>query len=120
MQIRPLRNEADYRLALKEIEPFFDNPPPEGDPARDFMDAMISIIEAYERRHFPLLDNATAVDALRFTMEQNDLTSKDLAPCMGSVETVEKVLSGERPLTLSMIRRLHKVFDIPAKYLILA
>lgn len=120
MQIRPIRSEADYRLALKEIEPYFDNPPPEDDPARDVVDAMISVIEAYERRHFPLLDNATAVDALRFVMEQQELTAKDLAPCIGSTEWVGEVLAGKRPLTLSMIRRLYEVFDIPVKYLIRA
>lgn len=118
MQIRPIRSEADYRLALKEIEPYFDNPPPEDDPARDIVDAMISVIEAYERRHHQLIDNATAVDALRFTMEQKDLTSKDLAPCMGSTEWVDEVLSGKRPLTLSMIRRLHEIFGIPLELLV--
>lgn len=113
MQIRPIRNEADYRRALEEIELYFENPPSEGDPARDAVDAMISVIEAYERRHYSLLDNATAVDALRFVMEQKELTPKDLAPCIGSVCMVEEVLTGKRPLTLAMIRRLHEAFDIP-------
>lgn len=120
MQIRPIENEADYRRALKEVEPYFENPPSKDDPARDAVDAMISVIEAYERRHYSPLDNATAVDALRFVMEQQELTAKDLAPCVGSVERVEETLTGKRPLTLSMIRRLHEVFDIPVKYLIRA
>ena len=113
MQIRPIEKEADYRRALEEIEPYFENPPSEGDPDRDVVDAMISVIEAYERRHYSLLDNATAIDALRFVMEQQELTAKDLAPCIGSVEWVEEILAGIRPLTLAMIRRLHEVFDIP-------
>lgn len=113
MQIRPIEKEADYRRALEEIEPYFENPPPEDDPARDAVDAMISVIEAYERRHYSLLDNATAIDALRFVMEQQELTAKDLAPCIGSVEWVDEILAGKRPLTLAMIRRLHEAFDIP-------
>ena len=76
MRIRPIRNEDDYREALKEIESYFDNPPSEDDPARDAVDAMISVIEAYERRHHPLLDHATAIDAVRFCMEQRGLTQK--------------------------------------------
>lgn len=113
MQIRPIEKEENYRRALKEIEPYFENPPSEDDPARDAVDAMISVIEAYERRHHSPLDNATAIDALRFVMEQRELTAKDLAPCIGSVGMVEKVLTGKRPLTLSMIRKLHESFDIP-------
>ena len=113
MQIRPIAKEADYRRALEEIEPYFENPPQEGDPARDAVDAMISVIEAYERRHHSLLDNATPVDALRFVMEKRELTAKDLAPCIGSIESVDEILSDKRPLTLSMIRRLHEAFDIP-------
>ena len=120
MQIRPIENEADYRRALKEVEPYFENPPSKDDPARDAVDAMISVIEAYERRHYSPLDNATAGDALRFVMEQQELTAKDLAPCIGSTEGVGEVLAGKRPLTLSMIRRLYEVFDIPVKYLIRA
>ncbi len=113
MQIRPIENEADYRRALEEVEPYFENPPSKDDPGRDAVDAMISVIEAYERRHYSPLDNATAVDALRFVMEQQELTAKDLAPCVGSVERVEETLTGKRPLTLSMIRRLHEAFGIP-------
>lgn len=113
MRIRPIRNEADYRQALKEIEPYFENPPSRDDPVRDAVDAMISVIEAYERRHHSLLDNATAVDALRFVMEQKDLTAKDPAPCIGSAARVEEILTGKRPLTLAMIRSLHENFEIP-------
>ena len=120
MQIYPIKSEADYRRALKEIEPYFDNPPSEDDPVCTAVYVMITLIEEYERRHYPLLDNATAIDAIRFYMDQKGLVPKDLVPCIGQPNRVYEILSGKRRLTLPMIRKLHEAFGIPLDFLVRA
>ena len=79
---------------------------------------MATLIEEYEKRHFPLIDNATAVDAIRFYMDQKGLTPKDLIPCVGRLNRVYEILAGKRRLTLPMIRKLNKLFGIPLEFLV--
>lgn len=81
---------------------------------------MVTLIEEYERRHFPLFDHATALDAIRFYMDQEGLTPKDLVPCIGRLNRVYEILAGKRRLTLPMIRRLNEIFGIPLDFLVRA
>lgn len=120
MKIYPIKTEADYKRAVKEVEPYFDNPPPEGDPLNDVIDTMITLIEAYQNEHYPVLDNTNAIDAIKFYMDQNGLSPKDLVPCIGRLNRVYEVLSGKRNLTLPMIRKLHESFGIPLECLVKA
>lgn len=120
MQIFPIRNDADYERAIKEVEPYFDNPPPEGDPLCDVIDVMLTLIDAYQWQKHPIIDNTNAIDAIRFYMDQNGLTPKDLVPCIGRINRVYEILSGKRKLTLPMIRRLHDAFGIPLESLVKA
>lgn len=118
MNIFPIKDDADYHRALSEIAPYFDNPPSDKDPVWDFVDVMATLIEEYEKRHFPLIDNATAVDAIRFYMDQNRLTPKDLIPCVGRLNRVYEILAGKRRLTLPMIRKFNELFGIPLEFLV--
>ncbi len=115
MHIRPIRTKADYRAALKEIESLMTAKinTPEGDR----LDVLTTLVEAYERRHFPM-DLPDAVEAIKFRMEQSGLTVKDLEPVIGRKNRVYEVLSRKRPLTLRMIEGLHTRFGIPAESLI--
>jgi HTH-type transcriptional regulator/antitoxin HigA len=79
----------------------------------------LTLIAAYEAAHFPV-DLPDPVEAIRFRMEQAGLTPKDLAPLFGRLNRVYEVLSGKRPLTLAMIRKLHDRLGIPAECLIRA
>lgn len=51
-------------------------------------------------------------------MEQGGLSVKDLEPMIGQSNRVYEILDRTRPLTLQMIRRLHKELGIPAEVLI--
>jgi len=115
MEIRPIRTKADYRAALKEIEALMsaERHTPEGER----LDVLVTLVEAYERRHYPL-DLPDPVEAIRFRMEQKGLTPKDLVPLIGRINRVYEVLSRRRPLTLAMIQRLHSELGIPAESLI--
>ncbi|AJE19770.1 helix-turn-helix domain-containing protein [Azotobacter chroococcum] len=117
MDIRPIRTDQDYRAALKEVSALFDHEPEPGTPEGDRFDVMVTLIEAYESKHFPV-DLPNPIDAIKFRMEQSGLTAKDLEPAIGRTNRVYEVLNGKRALTLPMIWRLHSMFGIPAESLI--
>ena len=115
MDIKPVNSKSDYRAALREIELLMDAKPrtPEGDR----LDILATLVEAYERRHFPM-DLPDAVDAIKFRMEQQNLTIEDLEPVIGRRNRVYEVLARKRPLTLRMVEGLHSTFGIPAESLL--
>lgn len=117
--LRPLRTEADYRTALAQAEALFDlaeEPDHNGELGAHF-DALITLIEAYEHKHYPV-EASDPVEAIRFRMEQQGLTPADLQPMIGRLNRVYEVLNRKRPLTLPMMRRLHAQLGIPADVLI--
>ncbi len=117
MDIQPIRSDADHRRALRELSTFFDHEPEPGTPDGDRFDVLLTLVEAYETRHFPV-ELPDPIDAIRFRMEQAGLTPKDLEPAIGRSNRVYEVLNRKRPLTLPMIRNLHRDFGIPAESLI--
>jgi len=117
MNIRPIRNEADYDWALKEIAPYFDAPPKRGSPEADRFDVLAALIEAYEAKHWPI-DPPAAIDAIRFRMEQSGFQQGDLARLIGSRSRASEILSGKRPLTMEQAWRLHREWQIPAEALL--
>jgi HTH-type transcriptional regulator/antitoxin HigA len=117
MNIHPIHTDEDYRAALKSVSALFDNEPEIGTPEGDYFDIMITLIEAYESRQFPV-DLPNPIDAIKFRMEQSELSAADLAPAIGRKNRVYEVLNGKRALTLPMIWKLHELFGIPAQSLI--
>jgi HTH-type transcriptional regulator/antitoxin HigA len=117
MNIRPIHTDEDYRAALKSVSALFDNEPEPGTPEGDYFDIMITLIEAYESKQFPV-DLPNPIDAIKFRMEQSGLSAADLAPAIGRTNRVYEVLNGKRALTLPMIWKLHDLFGIPAESLI--
>jgi HTH-type transcriptional regulator/antitoxin HigA len=117
MSIRPIRNQKDYRAALAEVSPLFDDPPKPGTSAGDRFDVLLTLIEAYETRHFPT-DVADPIEAIRFRMEQAGLGPRDMEPALGRSNRVYEILNGKRRLTLAMVWRLHTLFGIPTDCLV--
>lgn len=115
MDIRPIKTEDDYRQTLREIEALMSADP--GTEAGDRLDVLVTLVEAYERAHFPM-DLPDAVEAIKFRMEQQGLTVDDLVPAIGRKNRVYEVLAHRRPLTVRMIRALNKTFNIPAESLL--
>lgn len=117
MEIRPIRTKADYKATLKEISALMESDPALGTPKGDRLDILITLVQAYEAKHFPM-ERPDPIEALKFRMEQNGLSVKDLEPLIGKSNRVYEVLNRKRPLTLTMIRRLHHGLGIPAQVLI--
>ena len=115
MDIRPIKNEDDYQRALKEIEALFDAEP--GSTEEDRLEVLSTLVASYEDRHYPILP-PDPIEAMLYFMESRGLTRRDLESSIGSRARVSEVLNRKRPLTIDMIRRLHKDFGISADILI--
>ena len=86
-------------------------------PEGERLDVLVTLVEAYEKKHYRF-DLPDPVEAIKFRMEQSGLGPKDLVPIIGQINRVYEVLNRKRPLTLQMIRRLHRDLGIPAESLI--
>jgi len=115
ISVRPIRTEADYDAALAEVDALMDAKP--GSPEGDRFDVLVTLIEAYEARHWAI-DAPDPIEAIRIRMQQKNLRNRDLEPMIGSRGRVSEVLSGKRALTLPMIRRISKGLDLPTDILI--
>lgn len=115
MDIKPIRNKRDYEAALGEIGRLMTAK--RNTPEGDRLDILVTLVEAYEAKHFPL-DLPDPVEAIKFVMEQRNLAVKDLVPYIGQPNRVYEVLNHKRPLTMAMAWKLHKGLGIPAESLI--
>ena len=115
MAIKPIRSDADYERALRRVEALWDSR--EGSAESDELDVLATLIEAYEREHYPI-DPPNPIDAIKFRLEQSGKDPRALIGVIGSRTRVYEVMSGKRSLSLNMIRSLHKKFHIPADLLI--
>ena len=115
MEIRPVKTEADYNTALQEIDRLWGAP--ESTPDGDFLDVLLVLVEHYESKNHPI-DPPDPIEAIKFRMEQMNLTRKDLEPLIGSRGRVSEVFNRRRSLSLPMIRNLHKSLHIPLESLV--
>ena len=115
MDIKPIRDEADYERALRRVEELWN--PREGSAEADELDVLTTLIEAYEHVHYPL-DLPSPIEAIKFRLEQQGKDSKSLIGVIGQRTRVYEVMQGKRPLSLNMIRNLHEQLGIPAEVLI--
>jgi HTH-type transcriptional regulator/antitoxin HigA len=114
-ELRPIRSEADYEAAVAEIERLWGAKA--GTPEGDRLDVLATLVDAYEAEHDPI-DPPDPIEAIRFRMEQQGLTRKDLERILGSRIRVSEILNRKRGLSIAMIRRLHETLGIPAEVLI--
>lgn len=114
-ELKPIRTEADYDAALAEVERLWGAK--NGTPDGDRLDVLATLIEVYEARNYPM-DPPDPVEAIRFRMEQQGLTRKDLEPMIGPRNRVADVLNRKRGLSIEMIRQLHDHLGISAEVLI--
>jgi HTH-type transcriptional regulator / antitoxin HigA len=117
MDIRPIRNEADYDWALAEIAPYFDQQPTAGSGAADRFDVLAALIESYENRHWPI-DAPDPILALKLWMDERGLAQADLAKLLGSRSRASEVLRRKRPISLMIAQTLSAQWGIPADILI--
>jgi HTH-type transcriptional regulator / antitoxin HigA len=113
--VRPIRSEADYEAALAEVERLWGAK--SGTPRGDRLDVLAALIDSYESEHYPI-DPPDPIEAIKFRMEQQNLTRKDLEGILGTRTRVAEVLNRRRGLSINMIRRLHESLGISTDVLI--
>src|SRR6478672_6722331 len=114
-EIRPIRTKRDYDGALKEVERLWGAK--SGTPEGDRLDVLATLIDAYEAEHDPM-DPPDPIEAIKFRMEQQGLTRRDLEEIIGTRTRIAEVLNRKRGLSITMIRRLHERLGISADVLI--
>jgi HTH-type transcriptional regulator / antitoxin HigA len=115
MNIKPIRNDDELKAAFHHLETTFQAE--EGTAEADEMEILVTLIEAYENKHYPI-SPVDPVEAIKFRMEQQSLTPRDLEPFIGSSGRVSEVLNRKRPLSLRMVKRLHDGLRIPYESLL--
>lgn len=113
--LKPIRTEADYEAALAEVGRLWGAPA--GTPEGDRLDVLATLIDAYEAERYPM-DPPDPIDAIKFRMEQQGLSRRDLEDVIGTRTRVAEVLNRRRGLSINMIRRLHERLGISAEVLI--
>ena len=115
MDIRPIKTERDYKSAINRIEELWGAKidTPEG----DVFDLLVTLVESYEMKHYPIAP-PDPIDAIKFRMEQMELTNADMVQYLGSQSRVSEILNKKRSLTLGMIKSLYKGLKIPAEILL--
>ncbi|PTQ74623.1 helix-turn-helix domain-containing protein [Celeribacter persicus] len=114
-ELKPIRTEVDYNAALEEVERLWGAK--SGTPEGDRLDVLATLIDVYEAKHHPM-DPPDPVEAIKFRMEQQGLSRKDLEPIIGPHGRVSDILNRKRRLSIDMIRQLHEQLGISADVLI--
>src|SRR5437763_16459862 len=115
MEIKPIRNEADYEVVLRRIEELWGALPESAEG--DELDVLATLTEAYERERYPI-DQPDPIEAIKFRLEQTGKDFRALVGVIGQRTRVYEVMRRARPLSLNMIRQLHRRLRIPAEVLI--
>lgn len=115
MRIKPIRTKTDYNDALSHIGKLMAAKL--HSTQADELEILTVLVEDYERKHCPI-DPPDPIEAIKFRMEQMNLTRKDLEVCIGSRARVSEILNHKRELTLTMIKALHRTLGIPVEALI--
>lgn len=109
-EIKPIRTEADYNGALKELQKVFFAE--QGTPEFDRAEILGILIEKYESKHYPIED-PDPIEAIKYLMEENSMNQNDLGEILGGKSKASLILNRKRALSISMIRNLNKKLKIP-------
>jgi HTH-type transcriptional regulator / antitoxin HigA len=114
-EMKPIRTEADYEAALEEVAALWGAA--SNTPKGDRLDVLATLIDVYEAKHHAM-DPPDPIEAIKFRMEQQGMTRKDLEDIIGTRTRIAEVLNRKRSLSIGMIRRLHDQLGISAEILI--
>jgi len=117
MDIKLIKTQKEYEAALELLEALLDKNPSKGSTDAHKIELLSLLLKDYERKNF-VFEAPNPIEAIKFRMEQENLSPRDLIPYMGNRSKVSEILSGKRTLTLSMIRALHTGLGIPLESLV--
>src|SRR5438876_12352573 len=114
-EVKPLRTKRNYEIAIKQMEHLWGAKA--GTRDGDRLDVLATLIDAYEAAHYPM-DPPDPIEAIKFRMEQQGLSRRDLEEIIGTRTRTAEILNRKRGLSIAMIRRLHERLGISAEVLI--
>ena len=114
-EIKPIKNELEYKETLKRLNEVWTAKP--NTKEGDILEVLVMLIEAYEAKHYAI-EPLDPIEAIKYEMEERGLNQKDLVKYFGTKSRVSEILNRKRPLTLKMMKVLHKDFKIPAETLL--
>ena len=117
--LKPINTEKEYDNALAHVYELMQTDIVEGSAISDELEILSLLIKEYELVHYPV-SYPNPIEAIKFRMEQMNLSENELSALLGTRSRKSEVLSGKRKLSLSMIRKLTDVLHIPANVLIQA
>lgn len=117
--IKLIKTEADYEQALARIYELMQLELEPGTVLGDELEVMALLVKDYENQHYPM-PKPHPIEAIRFRLDQMGLSEADLSAILGSRSRKSEILSGQRKLSLDMIRKLNAALKIPAEVLITA
>ena len=115
MKLKPVKNDRELSRALKRIDELWGAKP--DTQKGDELDVLMLLVEKYEDERYAI-PASDPIEAIKFLMDQNSMSRKDLEPYIGTSGRVSEVLSRKRSLTLAMIKKLHEGLKIPYECLI--
>ncbi len=115
MTIKPIRSKAAYKQTMTRIDALWGAR--RGSAEGDELEVLAILVERYEAQHQPM-PPSDPIEAIKFRMDQQGLTARDLEPYIGSSGRVSEVLNGKRRLSLAMVKRLHDGLRIPYESLL--
>lgn len=115
MTLKILKTKKDYQEALERFEEIFQAKL--GTKESDEADVLSLLIREYEDKHF-VINAPSPLEAIKYRMEQQGLTNKDLAKILGFKSRVTDIFNKHRKLNLAMVRKLHDKLHIPLETLI--
>ena len=113
--IKAIKTEEQYKAILQQIRNLWSCA--ENSPEADLLEVLSILADDYENKHYPI-PPPDPIEAIKYKMEENDLTASDLIPYFGSRSRVSEVLNRKRPLTFNMAKKLFKGLNIPAETLL--
>lgn len=115
MDIKPIKSKADYQASLSMLESLWDAE--EGSEAFDKLDILATLIDVYEKKQLQI-EAPDPVQAILFRMDQAELKKSDMTQYLGAPSKVSEVLNYQRPLSITMIRKLNEGLGIALETLI--
>lgn len=115
VEIKVIKNERDYKRALRDVEALWDCPANSKDS--QLLEVLSILIEEYEKKHYAI-EEPDPIEFIKYRMEQMHLSKKELGKYLGGPNRVSEVLNRKRPLTLKMIKNLYQHLQIPAEVLL--
>ena len=116
MKAKIIKTEVEYQKALKRLDQIFHAL--EGSPEKDELGILVMLIEKYETEKVGVFPDPDPIEAIKFKMEQMEMTQKDLAEIIGLKSRASEILSRKRPMSIKIIRKISHALSIPADILI--